>query len=143
MKKTTSTILFLLLIFNINAQITPREAIEQMARGINIGNTLDAPREGEWYKGTIQEYFFDDYKEAGFTCVRIPVRWDKHMETSAPYTVDEIFLNRVEQVIDWGLSRGLFIIINSHHDNWIKENYSSQNVRDRFDAIWTQVSGRF
>lgn len=35
-----------------------------MHRGINIGNTLDAP-EGEtaWGNPMIEEYYFDDYKD--------------------------------------------------------------------------------
>ncbi|MFW5756821.1 MAG: cellulase family glycosylhydrolase, partial [Tangfeifania sp.] len=56
--------------------------------------------------------------------------------------VDESWLNRIEQVADWGLERDLFIVINSHHDDWIKDNYNEAN-KARFDSIWTQISERF
>ena len=124
-------------------QITAHEAVLQMQKGINIGNTFDAPGgETAWGNPLIQEYYFDDYKSAGFTAIRIPVTWDQHTGTSSPYAIDSAFISRVEQVIDWGLSRGLFIIVNAHHEAWLKGDYSSTNV-DRFNAIWTQISTRF
>lgn len=60
-----------------------------MRRGINIGNTLDAPSgETTWGNPAIQEYYFDDYKDAGFTSIRIPVTWNKHAKESSPYTIN-------------------------------------------------------
>ncbi len=35
--------------FCVKAQLTPNEAIIQMGRGINVGNTMEAtPTEGSW-----------------------------------------------------------------------------------------------
>ena len=123
-------------------QLTPSEAIVQMGRGINLGNTLEPPDEGDWNNGPAEEYYFDDYKEAGFTNVRIPVTWDKHTSEILPYTVDAAWMNRVEEVVDWGLSRGLIIVLNAHHEAWIKNNYTAEN-KARFDSIWSQISVRF
>ncbi|MDA3927784.1 MAG: cellulase family glycosylhydrolase [Prolixibacteraceae bacterium] len=126
-----------------NAQSTAQEINSAMGRGINLGNTLEPPLEGGWNNGPVLEYYFDDYKEAGFTCIRIPVRWDEHTSNSSPYTVSEEWMNRVEEVVDWGLSRGLYIVLNAHHEEWIKVNYDDQNMSDRFDSIWSQIAIRF
>lgn len=145
-KKPTIQLIFLLvtlLPLIVSAQISPDEAISQMKKGINLGNTLEPPYEGNWGNPPTQEYFFDMYKNEGFDVVRIPVRWDKHMGTSVPFKIDESWLNRVEQIVDWGLKRGLFIVINSHHDNWIKDGYTNATNRARFDSLWTQVALRF
>ena len=125
------------------AQITPWEAIGQMQKGINLGNTLEPPDEAKWNNPQAQEYYFDMYRDAGFTCVRIPVRWDEHTEYVSPYKIDETWLQRVEEVLDWGLERDLFIVVNAHHDDWIKQNYTNAAYRARFDSIWTQISERF
>ena len=125
------------------SQITPKEAVPLMQKGINLGNTLEPPYEGGWNNPPAESYYFDMYKEAGFQCVRIPVRWDKHTQTDPPYRIDESWMNRVEQVVDWGLDRGLFIILNAHHDNWIKSNYNDPSYRARFDSIWSQIAVRF
>ncbi|GJQ61377.1 MAG: hypothetical protein SCALA702_04300 [Melioribacteraceae bacterium] len=122
---------------------TPEQIVPKITRGINIGNTLEAPFEGEWYPQPLREYYFDDIKTAGFTCVRIPVRWDKHTSESAPYDIDEEWMSRVEQVVDWGLARGLYLIVNAHHEGWLKENYNEPGVKERFHAIWRQISENF
>jgi len=140
LKQFTLILVMVILTTSANAQITAQQAIIDMGRGINMGNTLDAPQEGAW-AGAAQEFYFDMYKDAGFKTIRIPITWDQHFGTTAPYTIDPTFLNRVEKIVDWGLSRGLFVIINAHHDDWIKNNYQTQ--KSRFDALWTQIADRF
>lgn len=120
--------------------INPFEMVKKMGMGTNLGNTLEPPYEGDWSKAAM-EYYFDDFKTAGFKNVRIPVRWDNHSGKSYPYTIDKDFLDRVETIVDWSLSRGFITVLNSHHDDWIKENYS-ENI-ERFEKIWEQISERF
>ncbi|MBN2263755.1 MAG: cellulase family glycosylhydrolase [Prolixibacteraceae bacterium] len=141
--KSIIVILICVLTLQLNAQPTANEVNKAMSRGINLGNTLEPPTEGGWNNGPVQEYYFDDYKAAGFTCVRVPVRWDNHTSKSAPYKVSEEWMNRVEQIIDWGLERDLYIVMNTHHDDWIKTGYNQQSNRDRFDSIWSQIAVRF
>ena len=141
-------ILLIFLIFGIQtlvmAQLSPKDAISQMKKGINMGNTLESPYEGDWQSGlSAQEYFFDMYKKEGFDCVRIPVRWDMHLGAASPFKINDTWFKRVEQIIDWGLSRGLFIVVNSHHDSWIKEGYANSINRARFDSLWSQIAVRF
>lgn len=128
----------------ISAQVTPVEAIADMNRGINLGNSLEAaPTETSWGNPPIEEYYFDMYADAGFTAVRVPVRWDLRTSEAAPYAVDAVFMDRVEQVVDWGLQRDLYIVINAHHEEWIKSNYEDPAYRTRFDSIWSQIAVRF
>ena len=122
------------------AQVDPWEMVKRMGRGINLGNTLDAPYEGQW-ADPAQEYYFDDFVDAGFTCVRIPVRWDNHLGTEPPFTIDSTWLDRVEQVVDWALDRNMVTIINSHHDDWLYSNFPDQ--LPRFESLWRQIAERF
>jgi hypothetical protein len=136
-------LLFLLIPAIVSAQLSPKDAISQMRHGINLGNTLEPPYEGDWGNPPTQEYMFDMYKKEGFNFVRVPVRWDKHMSTTSPFKIDPVWLNRVEQILDWGLSKGLYMVVNSHHDGWIKENYANPVYQARFDSLWSQVATRF
>jgi endoglucanase len=43
-----------------------------LQRGVNMGNMLEAPNEGEWGL-YVEEEYFDLIKEAGFDFVRLPV----------------------------------------------------------------------
>ncbi len=121
---------------------TAQEALPKMLRGINLGNTLEPDDEGDWNNGLAEEYYFDDYQSAGFTCVRVPVKWGSHTLEYPPYTVDPAWMAKVNEVISWGLERELFIILNAHHEGWIKEDYSDSNIA-RFEAIWSQIGDRF
>ncbi len=55
--------------------VEPFELNQKLGRGVNLGNALDAPQEGEWGL-TLRSELFDMIKEAGFDSVRIPVRWE-------------------------------------------------------------------
>lgn len=122
-------------------QVTSWEMVAKMGKGINLGNTLEAPNEGDW-SAPAEEYYFHDFVDAGFTCVRIPVRWTNHMLDSIPYTVDSAWMDRLEEVIDWALDTGLVVIINSHHDDeWLYDAFP-KNI-DRFESLWEQISVRF
>ncbi|MEL7160274.1 MAG: glycoside hydrolase family 5 protein, partial [Bacteroidota bacterium] len=129
--------------FSLSGQLTPATAVAEMGRGINLGNTLEPPQESAWNNGPAEESYFDRYVEAGFTNVRIPVRWDQHTGSTPPYTVDATWMDRVEEVVDWGLERGLYVTLNGHHEDWLKNGYANQNLRDRYDAIWRQIVARF
>jgi len=121
--------------------INPFEMVKRMGKGINMGNTMEAGNEG-WWQDPAEEFYFDDYKNAGFSTVRLPIRWDQHTATEAPYTIDPDWLNRVEEVVDWGLERDLIIIINAHHEHWFLDDYNEENL-ERFIAIWRQVAEYF
>ncbi len=129
-------------ITSLTAQLTPQEAIVQMRKGINLGNTHESPTEATWGNPKAQEYYFDMYRDAGFNTVRIPVRWDNYTDRQSPYKIQDAWLSRIEEVVDWGLERDLWIVINAHHDNWIKDNYSTSN-KARFDSIWSQIATHF
>lgn len=110
--------------------------------GVNLGNVLEAPLEGQWAPAA-EEAYFDAYLAAKLTVIRVPVRWDNHTLQSAPYTINATWLARVKEVVTWGTSRGLPVIINSHHDDWIDIPDNFETELPRFKAIWTQVSAYF
>ncbi|MDQ2077046.1 cellulase family glycosylhydrolase [Marinimicrobium sp. ABcell2] len=121
--------------------LEPHSTVQAMGIGINLGNTLDAPSEGAW-ASPAQKHHLEDFREAGFLHVRIPVTWGNHISNSEPYKVTDERMDRTEEVVDWALEQGYFVILNAHHESWLKDNYTSAN-RDRFDALWTQVATRF
>ena len=126
-------------LFVISGCLPPIPSLN-LRRGINLGNMLEAPNEGEWGL-TVQEEYFDLIKEAGFDFVRLPVRWSTHAEGSAPYTVDPTFLARVDQVVGWALERDLHIIVDFHHYEEIM--WDPGGNKERYLAIWKQVAEHY
>jgi len=178
MKFFTIIIVFLLLgITNVSGQIGPYAMVERMDRGINLGNTLSAPVEGNWAPEIYEQYFVD-IKNAGFMNVRIPMdfygirttgtttQYSVAANTSNDYTgtiddyvVDQAYLNRIEDVVNWSLNQGLITIIDFHGAQLKSEflyTFSDSNTQithptsakraadlDKFNSIWNQISNRF
>lgn len=111
-----------------------------LRRGINLGNMLEAPNEGEWGLFVREEYF-DLIREAGFDFVRLPVRWNTHAEQEAPYTIDSTFFARVDEVVNWALERQLTVIVDFHHYEEIM--WDPWSHKDRYLGIWQQVAEHY
>ena len=95
---------------------TPIATINQrLGRGINFGNILDAPSEGEWGLSLKPEYF-EAIAKAGFNSVRLPVRWAPHAQGAPEFTIEPKYFERVDWAIDQATTRGLMIVLNIHHD---------------------------
>jgi endoglucanase len=109
-------------------------------RGVNLGNALEAPREGEWGV-VLKEEYFDSIKSAGFDSVRIPVRWSAHADAAPPYRIDAQFLARVDWAVSQSLRRRLFVVMNMHHYGEIMEKPDEH--RERFLALWEQIAEHF
>ena len=72
MKHLPIFILLFLIQHQSFAQPTPHQMVEMMGRGINMGNVLSAPVEGNWAP-VFTETYFQDVASAGFKTVRIPM----------------------------------------------------------------------
>ncbi|MFE9425598.1 cellulase family glycosylhydrolase [Kitasatospora sp. NPDC006697] len=125
----------------------PMEAVAKMQPSWNLGNTLDAiPDETSWGNPLTTKALFDFLRAQGFHSVRIPVTWYPHQSTTAPYTVDPVWMARVKQVVDYALADGLYVDLNVHHDSWqwisaIATDHD--NVMARYDATWQQIAAVF
>lgn len=122
------------------ASVPPAEMVARMGRGVNLGNTLEAPHEGAWGFKITSEHF-DLIRSAGFTSVRIPIRWSAHAAETAPYTIDPAFFARIDQVTGWALERGLIVVINIHH---YEEMATTPHAhQERFLALWQQIAEHY
>jgi endoglucanase len=113
------------------------ERTKYLARSINFGNALEAPNEGEWGI-KLEESYFAAVQKAGFTAIRLPIKWSNHALTKAPYTINPTFLARVDWAVQNATSRGLAIVLNVHHYDEILENPSAH--KDRLLALWQQIA---
>jgi Endoglucanase len=97
--------------------ISASDFVSNLHPGWNLGNTLDAvPDEGSWNNVPVVASTFDTVKAAGFKSIRIPVTWAYHFTGSSPdWTVDPIWLQRVSDVVDMVVARGLYAIVDVHH----------------------------
>ena len=85
-------------------------------------------------------------KAAGFNTIRIPVAWFCHSDT-VNSTIDEDWLARVKEVVDYCINDDLYVIINAHWDKgWLENRVNLANqaeVNQRQEAYWTQIAEYF
>ncbi|PWH83287.1 hypothetical protein DIS18_01670 [Algibacter marinivivus] len=148
-------IFFLLISFHGVSQITPQQMVSNMSRGINLGNVLSAPTEGNWAPAFTETYF-QDVAAAGFKTVRIPIDffgtrttgdtsgYSKDAGTSANYTgsssdyiVSSTYLDRIEQVITWSLNNNLITILDFHGSTLKSEFTYSFSPKAKWSAYYT------
>ena len=120
-----------------------------LGRGINMGNMLEAPREGDW--GLRLDPAYIDAVQGKFTTIRLPVRWSNHAAPTADANLDEFFAMRVANSVDAMLDKGFYVILNMHHYNQLFGDALLPNevavdpmiLEDRFVNMWRQIALRF
>jgi len=125
-------------------------AATAVGRGVNFGNMLEAPSEGAWGL-TVTDDFINKAAIAGFTAVRLPVRWSNHASAEAPFTIDGAFMARVDSIVDKLLAKDLVVILNMHHYRQLdgdqldagERAVSGAAVDVRFVMLWEQVASHF
>lgn len=151
--------------------ITSQQLVEDMTFGWNLGNTLDvcqADRDGDgkinehveagekvdetlWGNPKATKELFTSLKKNGVNAVRIPVTWRDHMDFNG--NIDREWMDRVQQVVDYAYSQGMYVIINVHHDGggdpkfgaWIiEESQKDYNTfLKKYKNVWKQIAERF
>ena len=146
------------------ATLSSVEFAHKLATGWNLGNTFDAGNktgsmgleaETSWGMPKTTKTMIQEIKKAGFSTIRIPVSWHTHVNSK--YKIDEKWLNRVQEVVDWSLDEGLYVIINIHHDNLTEAEMKggtagfclsldtalqSKSIK-YLTSVWEQVSAKF
>ncbi|WP_156878206.1 glycoside hydrolase family 5 protein [Sphingopyxis sp. QXT-31] len=108
---------------------------------INMGNSLEPPTETAWGGHRIADDDFANIASAGFTTIRLPVRWDSHAGKEAPYTIEPVFLARVKHLVGAAQAAGLNVILDSH--NFESMHSDPLGSAPRFAGIWKQIAVAF
>lgn len=138
---------------------------DDMGVGINLGNTMEAywedkndktagastigedtPQDYEkcWGAVVTTQECIDGMRDAGFDTVRVPVYWGNMMEDDGKYTVNEKYLKRVKEIVDYCRKDDLYVVINIHHyDEFLIKNHDKEEVLKAVEKVWTQVAKYF
>ena len=140
------------------------QAVKNMGIGTNFGNCTDVVAmwmnmnsnsvsdfEKAWGQEPTTKPMVDFLKQNGFNSVRIPVTWFQHMKADG--TVDEAWMNRIQEIVDYVIDNGMYCILNVHHDtgadsddvkHWIKADEANyKENKEKFEYLWTQIATRF
>nr|ADR64666.1 cellulase [uncultured microorganism] len=159
MKRLLTVLTGMLLMVSYHAEAadfeTAKEAVKNMGVGWNLGNTLDAcsgsaqglESETYWGQPVTKPELMKMMKEAGFSAIRVPVTWYNHMDANGK--VDEAWMKRVHEIVDYVINQGMYCIVNVHHDTgdgkqWLHASTKTYNTnKAKFEYLWRQIGTEF
>lgn len=135
----------------------------EMGQGINLGNTMEATAsslaekiawteagdatkfEQAWGQPVTTQKYISGVHSYGFNTIRIPVAWSSMMPEDGSYKIDEKFLGRVEEIVNYALNEGMYVILNEHWDYgwWGQFSLNEAEAMKRYETFWTQIAERF
>ncbi len=112
-------------------------ANEHMGAGINLGNTMEAVMpleetetvkntkytatvkdcETVWKQPITTQAYIDKVHSYGINTLRIPVAWSNADKDDGTYKISDEYLGRVEEIVNYALNNGMYVVINDHWDN--------------------------
>lgn len=134
--------------------LSGNEMMEDMGAGWNLGNTMDGhtgftPGETTWQHVKTTKKLIKKVHDMGFHTVRIPVTWGTMIDDNNDYAIDEKWINRVQDIVDYCVSLDMYAIINIHHDGaeqsgWLRIATSDQEgLKKKYAGVWKNIATYF
>lgn len=149
MKKLTIITLISLLSLSVKAMdydVDAQTWCKNVVMGWNLGNALESEgTETSWGNPATTREMIQAVKAQGFNAIRVPVRWGQHCDMTT-MTVDEKWIARVKEVVDWCLAEDMYVIINTHHDLWLEHyptNDKKEELNGKLRKLWTNIATAF
>lgn len=124
--------------------------------GWSLGNTLDSyeeelgmnnePKayETAWHNPITTKAMIQKVINSGFDIIRIPVTWYQNIGPAPEYKINPKWMARVKEVVDWAYEEGVYVIINTHHENWVDPYYANNEAtKEKLAAVWKQIATTF
>ena len=135
-------------VIDTSAAQTAASVILSMGTGFNLGNTFDLAQNPT----TIESIrpIIDLYYAAGLRHVRIPVTWREGFNGSTLAntggTVNYLHPRfiQLKAAIEYALERKMYVVLNTHHEHWLKDNYDGSAAHDSiFTNLWRGIANYF
>ncbi len=148
----------------VRTDLTALELSYLMGNGINLGNSMEACDtsrltagldtsfyETAWSQPITTQEMITGMKEAGFDTLRIPTAWIMNATNyqDGDYTINEDYLNRIEEIMNYALNEDMYVIINDHWDGswWGMFGSATEETREEameiYVSMWTQIAERY
>ncbi len=133
-------------------ELSADEMVADMGTGWNLGNTMEGhngyvPGETVWQDTITTKALIKAVHDMGFHTVRIPVTWGSMIMDE--YTIDDKWISRVQDIVDYCIEEDMYVIINIHHDGDGKDGWLNigsddiDSVYEEFEDVWRCIANRF
>lgn len=129
--------------------------VKALGAGWNLGNSFDGVNtaldeedllETAWGNPVVVRELIQAVKAKGYDSIRMPMTLYRRFDENN-YKIDETWLARYKEVVDWAVEEGLYVMVNIHHDSWLWLSSWDGNKESveyvKFKALWEQVADYF
>lgn len=123
------------------------EVVLEMGAGFNLGNTFENGQNSTNFESI--KPIIDLYHSAGMNNVRIPVTWMDRFQDHLADDNGNVNYNHprfveLVKVVDYAISLNMYVVLNTHHEHWLKDNYDGSVFYDaKFQTLWTGIATYF
>ncbi|MCQ2821599.1 MAG: glycoside hydrolase family 5 protein [archaeon] len=155
---------YVIILFSILSLITSiqfkgaQEILYDMKVGWNLGNSLDAMDKGRGYYFDTETLWgnpkttyelIQAIKNQGIKTIRVPVSFYNHLDNNKQ--IDQKWLARVAEIVNWVIGLDMYAIINVHHDAGMDKSYqwifsdvkTYQEDLKELKNLWNQIANYF
>ncbi len=122
--------------------------VDSMGTGFNLGNTFDYALQST--NPTSIYPIIDMYYNAGMRHIRVPVTWmdgfgGNHLaDASGNINFSHSRFVQLKAVIDYAINKKMFVVLNTHHEHWLNNNYNgTAQYNNPFANLWTGIANHF
>jgi endoglucanase len=111
------------------------------SRGVNFSQWFEAPSARAIPFTKYSEQDFKDVKSIGVDVVRLPIRLHDMAGGAPDYTLDPLFLNFLDQVVDWAEQNEIYLILDNHSFDPVAS--TSPDIDTMLIPVWKQIAQRY
>ena len=130
-------------------ELTAKAIFKEMGEGFNLGNTYDNGINSTSFASI--KPIIDIYRNAGMNHIRIPVTWmdrfnenDHLADKEGNVNYQNARFKELVKVIDYAISLKMYVVLNTHHEHWLKDEYDGTTAFDtKFSNLWKGIATYF
>ena len=118
-----------------------RMSIVKLTQGEPTADKI-ARMETAWGNPVTTQEMINAVRDKGFNMIRIQVSYYNHMDAEG--NIDRLWLDRVQEVVDYCMNAGVYCIINTSGINWLTANPEDWKTnKPVYTNLWSQIAERF
>lgn len=110
-------------------------------KGVNLTNWFQSSSASQIQFSKFTKKDFENIKSLGCDVIRLPINLHAMTDGAPNYTLDPLFLNFLDQVVDWAEELEMHLIIDNHTFDPVVE--TDPAIEDVLVKIWPQVAAHY
>ncbi len=136
--KIPFVLIFIIFLFFRAQSQTP---VPPFHAGVNVTNWFQAQASHQVQFTKYTKTDFENIKSLGCNVIRLPINLHAMTNGKPDYTIDPLFFNMLDQVVDWSEELEIYLILDNH--TFDPDIDTSPTVEDILVKVWSQMAAHY